>query len=73
MSDQPELKPHLDHHLAELHQVADELRAARQAADTRRRQRRPGPGTIRMALGRAFLAVAGALLAEPTSTRLAAR
>jgi hypothetical protein len=66
--------PDLDHHLAELHQVADELRAARSAADARRRATHPGrPGPVRTALGRAFLAAASLLLAEPTSTRLAAR
>jgi len=66
--------PDLDHHLAELHQVADELRAARQAFDARRRASSPGhPGTLRTAIGRFFLSIATALLGEPQSTRLAAR
>ncbi|HEY2887457.1 MAG TPA: hypothetical protein VGJ17_02495 [Candidatus Limnocylindrales bacterium] len=60
----------LEHHLAELRQVAAELRAARQA--------RPAQGTgltasIRTVVGRAFLAAATALLAEPGSTRLVPR
>jgi hypothetical protein len=68
-----EQHPDLDHHLAELYQVADELRAARQAFDAKPRTARAArPGVVRTALGRAFLAVATALLDTP-STRLAAR
>jgi hypothetical protein len=60
----------LDHHLAELRQVAAELRAERQA----KRTNRPGvAGSLRTALGRACLAAAAALLAEPGSPRLASR
>ncbi|HEY2917303.1 MAG TPA: hypothetical protein VGI98_08855 [Candidatus Limnocylindrales bacterium] len=65
--------PNLDHHLAELHQVADELRAARAAAAAERRAGRHAPGPIRSAIGRAFLAVASALLADQPPRRLAAR
>ena len=66
--------PDLDHHLAELHQVASELRAARQVFDAKQTgetARRPGP--IRTTLGRAFLSIASALLAETPSSRLAPR
>jgi hypothetical protein len=60
----------LDHRLAELRQVATELRAERQA----KRAHRPGvAGSLRTALGRACLAAATALLAEPGSPRLASR
>jgi hypothetical protein len=66
--------PDLDHHLAELHQVASELRAARQAFDARRAADAGAhPGVVRTAVGRLFLSIATALLAEPTSSRLAAR
>jgi len=65
--------PNLDHHLAELHQVADELRAAREAAAAERRSRRRAPGRVRSALGRGFLAIASALLADQPPTRLATR
>ena len=69
-----DLHPDLDHHLAELHQVAGELRAARAADAAKRRQGHPsGPGPVRTALGRAFLAVASALLADQSPTRFAAR
>ena len=60
----------VDHHLAELQQVAAELRAGREARSAR------GTGVIgslRTALGRAFLAVATALLSEPGTPRLAPR
>jgi len=60
----------LDHRLTELQHVAAELRAAR------RSDRNPRHGTtaaVRIALGRAFLSVAAALLADPGSTRLAHR
>jgi hypothetical protein len=60
----------LDHHLAELRQVAVELRAERQANAARRRG---VTAPLRVALGRACLAAATALLAEPGSPRLAPR
>ena len=60
--------PNLDHHLAELQQVASELRAARHASAARRGG---AVGSVRTVLGRAFLAAATALLAEPGATRLA--
>ena len=58
----------LDHRLAELHQVAADLRAARQADATKRPRT---PGSLRTALGRAFLAAATALLADSGSSPLA--
>lgn len=60
----------LDHHLAELRQVAADLRAERQAKSSRRAG---VTGSLRTTLGRAFLAAALALLAEPGSPRLASR
>jgi len=60
----------LDHRLSELQQVAADLRAARRAGH----EPRAGvTGSVRTALGRAFLSVAAALLADPHSTRLAHR
>lgn len=60
----------VDHHLAELQQVAAELRAGREASPAR------SGGVVssmRTALGRAFLAAAAALLSEPGTPRLVPR
>jgi hypothetical protein len=58
-----------DHRLRELHQVAEELRAARL-------HRVDHPGVVarlRLVVGRGFLAVATALLADPARPGLASR
>jgi|1185.fasta_scaffold835996_2 hypothetical protein len=57
----------LDHHLNELQQVAQELRVAR---TTRPAASTPNP--VRLALGRAFLAAAGALLSDGRRSHVAA-
>jgi hypothetical protein len=56
----------IDHHLRELQQVAEELRVARAA--------RPATGTpnpLRLALGRALLAAAEALLSDRRRSHVA--
>jgi hypothetical protein len=60
----------VDHHLAELQQVAAELRAGRAASPARHGS---AVSSLRTALGRALLAAATALLSEPGTTRLAPR
>ena len=60
----------VDHHLAELQQVAAELRAGREASPARRGG---ALSSMRTVLGRAFLAAATALLSEPGAPRLAPR
>jgi hypothetical protein len=60
----------VSHRLAELNQVAEDLRHAR---EMRRPAGRGGPNRVRVAVGRAFLAVAAALLAEPRPGRLVPR
>ena len=60
----------VDHHLAELQQVAAELRAGREANQARRGG---VVSSMRTALGRAFLAAASALLSESGTPRLAPR
>ena len=63
-----DLNPNLDYRLAELRKVGDEIRAARVHDDARRRESGPTrAGAIRTALGRACLAAAYALLADPTN------
>ena len=57
----------LDYRLSELRQVASELRSQRHAQGASDKPTRR-PGRIRVAAGRAFLAIASALLAEPKRT-----
>ena len=58
----------LDHHLNELQQVAADLRVAR----TTRSSSNGAPNPVRVALGRAFLAAAEALLADKRRNHVAA-
>jgi hypothetical protein len=66
----PDASLSLNHHLAELQQVAADLRVEKQI---NRPAAKRGPGAARLALGRFFLAIAANLLADGRQTRLAIR